>query len=54
VSPTLENGLDRPSEVMVDKVAALKADRMRTVIGRLDDETMTAIDRALLVVLGLA
>ena len=54
VSPTLENALDRPSEVMVDKVAALKADRMRTVIGRLDDETMTAIDRALLVVLGLA
>ena len=54
VSPAAGNGLDRPSEIMVDKVAALRADRIRSVIGLLDDETMTAIDRALLVVLGLA
>lgn len=54
VSPTPENGLDRLSEVMVDKLAAHKGDRVRAVIGRLNDETMTAIDRALLVVLGLA
>jgi len=54
VPPTAGNGLDRPSEVMVDKVAAIRTDRVRQVIGRIDDDTMKAVDRALLVVLGLA
>jgi mRNA interferase MazF len=54
VEPTPGSGLDALSEVMVDKIAALRVERVRKVVGRLDDETMTAIDRALLVVLGLA
>ncbi|HEY0837749.1 MAG TPA: type II toxin-antitoxin system PemK/MazF family toxin [Azospirillum sp.] len=54
VPPAAGNGLDRPSEVMVDKVAAIRAERVRQVIGRIDDDTMKAVDRALLVVLGLA
>ncbi|EWY38465.1 growth inhibitor PemK [Skermanella stibiiresistens SB22] len=54
VAPTAGNGLDRPSEVMVDKVAAIRADRIRLVVGCLDGDTMASIDRALLIVLGLA
>ena len=54
VVPTPGNGLDRPSEVMVDKVAAIRAERVRHVLGRLDGDTMASIDRALLVVFGLA
>lgn len=54
IAPTPENGLERPSEAMVDKIAAVKAERVRDVVGRVDGDTMAAIDRALLVVLGLA
>lgn len=54
IVPTPGNGLDRPSEAMVDKIAAVRVERVRQVVGRVDGETMAAIDRALLVVLGLA
>lgn len=54
IAPTPENGLDRLSEAMVDKIAAVKVDRVRQVVGRVDSETLAAIDRALLLVLGLA
>jgi mRNA interferase MazF len=54
VLPTPANGLDAPSEVMVDKVAALKIERIRRIVGRLDEEAMAAVERALLIVLGLA
>jgi mRNA interferase MazF len=56
--PTIEakpsNGLRLRSQIMTDKMIALRRDRVRTVIGRLDSETMEQLDRALLVVLGLA
>jgi mRNA interferase MazF len=54
VAPGPDNGLDRPSEVMTDKVAAIKVGRVRRTIGRLDDAAMEAVDRALLFVLGFA
>ncbi|MGQ0685434.1 type II toxin-antitoxin system PemK/MazF family toxin [Bradyrhizobium sp.] len=56
--PTIEakpsNGLRLRSQIMTDKMIALRRDRVRTVIGRLDSETTQQLDRALLVVLGLA
>jgi mRNA interferase MazF len=56
--PTIEakpsNGLRLPSQIMADKMIALRRDRVRRVIGRLDSETAQQLDRALLVVLGLA
>jgi mRNA interferase MazF len=56
--PTIEakpsNGLRLPSQIMTDKMIALRRDRVRRVIGRLDSETAQQLDRALLVVLGLA
>jgi mRNA interferase MazF len=49
-----ENGLRLRSQIMTDKLVALRRDRIRRVIGRIDAETSEKLDRALLLVLGLA
>jgi mRNA interferase MazF len=58
VRPTIEakpsNGLQFRSQIMTDKMVPLRRDQIRRVIGRLDSETSLKLDRALLVVLGLA
>jgi mRNA interferase MazF len=46
-------GLRLRSQIMTDKMVALRQNRIRRVIGRLDSETSERLDRALLVVLGL-
>jgi mRNA interferase MazF len=48
------NGLRLRSQIMTDKMVALRRDRIRRVIGHLDSATSQELDRALLVVLGLA
>jgi len=48
------NGLRLRSQIMTDKMIALRQDRVRQVIGHIDSETSEQLDRALLVVLGLA
>ena len=48
------NGLRLRSQIMTDKMISLRHDRIRSVIGRIDSETSEELDRALLVVLGLA
>jgi len=48
------NGLRLRSQIMTDKMVALRRDRIRSVIGRLHPDTTQQLDRALLVVLGLA
>lgn len=47
VEPRPRNGLDRPSQIMVDKVVSVKAERVREKIGRLSDEQMDQLDAAL-------
>jgi mRNA interferase MazF len=47
------NGLRLHSQIMTDKMIALRRDRIRRVIGRIDGQTSEQLDRALLVVLGL-
>lgn len=54
VDPTQENGLRTPSQVMVDKVMTVKREKIRKVIGRLDDDVMTAVNRSLSLWIGLA
>ena len=49
-----ENGLRLRSQIMTDKLVALRRDRVRRIIGRIDAETSEQLDRALLLVLGLA
>jgi len=48
------SGLRLRSQIMTDKLVALRRDRIRRVIGRIDAETSEHLDRALLLLLGLA
>ena len=54
VNPNDPNGLSKPSQVMVDKPQSIAREKIGTVVGRLDDETMLAVNRALAVFLGFA
>jgi len=54
VSPTELNGLNKPSQVMVDKPQSIAREKIGAVFGRLNDETMLAVNRALAVFLGFA
>ena len=47
-------GLERPSEIMVEKVAAIPRSQVGDPIGRADPATLREVDRALLLLLDLA
>jgi mRNA interferase MazF len=53
VEPTPGNGLETVSQIMVDKISAVRRDRLRQVVGRLDDATLVQINRTLALWLGL-
>lgn len=48
-----ENGLDMPSQVLLEQVRTIDKRRLRHWIGRLDETTMKGIDRALAASMGL-
>lgn len=54
VNPGELNGLSKPSQVMVDKPQSVAREKIGAAIGRLDDEAMLAVNRALAVFLGFA
>jgi len=54
VNPTEDNGLNKPSQVMVDKPQSVAREKIGSVLGHLDDAAMLAVNRALAVFLGLA
>jgi mRNA interferase MazF len=54
VQPNKENGLSLPSQIMIDKVVALKRDRLFQLIGTLDDATMLTVNRSLALFMGIA
>jgi len=54
VNPSELNGLAKPLQVMVDKPQSIAREKIGAVTGRLDDETMLAVNRALAVFLGFA
>ena len=53
VEPNRANGLRTLSQVMVDKLATLPRTKISEPIGRLDEERMKTVDRALLLVVGV-
>ena len=53
VRPSQGNGLRRPSQIMVDKAVSLRTDKVGAVFGRLDDDTVRSVSRALAPFLGL-
>jgi mRNA interferase MazF len=48
------NGLDIQSHVLLEQLRTVDKVRLQNCIGRLDDETMKGVDRALAVNVGLA
>ena len=54
VQPSPNTGLRLPSQVMIDKPMAVSAKRLGPVFGQLDDAAMLAVNRGLLLFLGLA
>ena len=54
VEPNERNGLRVPCRLMVDKVTTVPKSKVGAHIGRLDDEDILRLNRAVLVFLGLA
>ncbi len=54
LAPSDTTGLRVPSQVMVDKIMAVRRTRCGPAIGRLDDETLLQLNRMLAVVIGIA
>jgi len=53
IDPARGNGLSRVSQVMVDKVLTLPREKIGATIGRLDDDVMIRVTRALAMWLGV-
>jgi len=54
VVPTPENRLEKISQMQVDKIMTIRRDRIGAVIGRVDDDTLVGVNRALAVWIGIA
>lgn len=54
VQPTEQNGLHAVSQIAVDKVFTVRRDKIGQIVGQIEDETMIAVNRAMLVFFGLA
>ena len=54
VEPTEGNRLERKSRLMVDKITTVPKSKIGKRIGRLDDQDVVRLNRAVLVFLGLA
>ena len=51
IDPSPENGLRKRSQIMIDKAMTVRRDRLAEP-GRLDEETMIAVNRSLALFLG--
>ncbi len=54
VEPSERNGLRVPSSLMVDKLTTVPKRKVGSRVGRLDDEDLVRLNRAIVVFLGLA
>jgi mRNA interferase MazF len=54
IRPDETNGLREPSSLMVDKITTVPRSKLGDHVGRLSDEEMVRLGRAMLVFLGLA
>lgn len=54
VDPNRQNGLTRVSQVMIDKAISVPRAKIGKVIGRLGDDAMIRVTRAMAVWLGIA
>ena len=54
VQPSAVNGLQKPSQVMVDKAVTMKRSKLGRPFGRIDVDVMVEVERCLAVFLGIA
>jgi mRNA interferase MazF len=54
IDPSEDNGLEQPSQLMVDKVTTVPRSSLGERLGKLRDEELVALNRSLIVFLGLA
>jgi len=54
VEPSADNGLQAPSQIMVDKAMTVRRERIGEPIGTLDEATVLAVNRSLALFMGLA
>jgi mRNA interferase MazF len=54
LEPSAENGLQKPSQVMVDKAVTVMRDKLGPPFGRIDAEVLIQVERCLAVFLGIA
>lgn len=54
IDPNRDNGLTRVSQIMIDKIITIPRDKVGVSIGRLEDDAMLRVGRALAVWLGIA
>ena len=54
VAASAENGLQKPSQVMIDKAVTVKRDKLGQAFGRIDANTLVEVERCLAVFLGIA
>lgn len=54
IGPTRANGLRKRSQIMVDKAQTIPRGKLGNAFGRLEDDQMLAVTRALALFLGIA
>jgi mRNA interferase MazF len=54
IHPDQENGLQKASQVMVDKAMTVKRDKVKPAFGRLTPDKLIEVDRCLAIFLGIA
>jgi len=54
LDPSRENGLQKPSQIMVDKAMTVKLDKLGMAFGHLGPTTMLEVERCLALFLGIA
>jgi len=54
VQPSADNGLQKPSQVMVDKTMTVKRDKVSQTFGRINADALMEVERCLAVFLGIA
>jgi mRNA interferase MazF len=54
VQPSVDNGLQKPSQIMVDKAMTVMRDKVGPTFGRIDPDALIEVERCLAVFLGIA
>lgn len=54
IVPDAENGLNKESQIQIDKIMSVRKERIGSTLGQLDDMVLVRVNRALAFWLGLA